>query len=80
MKHETIVGIRLPADLVRDLERIERIEHSDRSTTVRSDEIRAGQTEHGASRTRSKGKPLGNAILRARTRDPCTIRPQRFRA
>jgi len=35
MKHETIVGTRLPTDVVRDLERIERIEQSDRSTTVR---------------------------------------------
>lgn len=35
MKHEAIVGTRLPKDLVRDLEQIERIEQSDRSTTVR---------------------------------------------
>jgi predicted HTH domain antitoxin len=35
MKRETIAGIRLPKDLVRDLERIERIEPSDRCTTVR---------------------------------------------
>lgn len=35
MKRETIVGTRLPKDLVRDLEQIERIEQSDRSTTVR---------------------------------------------
>jgi len=35
MKHEIIVGTRLPKGLVRDLERIERIEQSDRSTTVR---------------------------------------------
>ena len=35
MKHETIVGTRLPKGLVQDLEQIERIEQSDRSTTVR---------------------------------------------
>ena len=35
MKHETIVGTRLPRGLVQDLEQIERIEQSDRSTTVR---------------------------------------------
>lgn len=35
MKHETIVGTRLPKGLVRALEQIERIEQSDRSTTVR---------------------------------------------
>ncbi len=35
MKHETIVGTRLPKGLAQDLERIERIEQSDRSTTVR---------------------------------------------
>ena len=35
MKHETIVGTRLPKHLVRDLENIERAEQSDRSTTVR---------------------------------------------
>ena len=35
MKHATIVGTRLPKGLVQDLEQIERIEQSDRSTTVR---------------------------------------------
>ena len=35
MKQETIVGTRLPKGLVRDLEQIERIEQSDRSTTLR---------------------------------------------
>jgi len=35
MKHDTMIGTRLPKDLVRELERIERTEHADRSTTVR---------------------------------------------
>jgi predicted HTH domain antitoxin len=35
MKHETMIGTRLPRELVRELERIERTEHTDRSTTVR---------------------------------------------
>ncbi|MBM3791370.1 MAG: hypothetical protein FJW35_13635, partial [Acidobacteria bacterium] len=35
MKRERMVGARLPEDLVRDLESIEGIEQSDRSTTVR---------------------------------------------
>jgi predicted HTH domain antitoxin len=35
MKNETIVGTRLPKALVRDLEQIEKLEQSDRSTTVR---------------------------------------------
>ena len=35
MKHDTMIGTRLPKDLVRELERIERTEHTDRSTTVR---------------------------------------------
>ena len=35
MKHETVVGTRLPKRLVQDLEQIERIEQSDRSPTVR---------------------------------------------
>ena len=35
MRKEQMVGTRLPQDLVRELERIERTEQSDRSTTVR---------------------------------------------
>ena len=35
MRKEQMVGTRLPAELVRDLETIERAEQSDRSTTVR---------------------------------------------
>jgi predicted HTH domain antitoxin len=35
MKKEQMVGTRLPEELVRDLERIEDVEQSDRSTTVR---------------------------------------------
>ena len=35
MRKEQMVGARLPTDLVKDLERIETLEQSDRSTTVR---------------------------------------------
>ncbi len=35
MKKEQMVGTRLPRELVRDLEKIESTEQSDRSTTVR---------------------------------------------
>jgi len=35
MKKERMVGSRLPGDLLRDLETIERVEQADRSTTVR---------------------------------------------
>ena len=35
MRKQQMVGTRLPQDLVRELERIERTEQSDRSTTVR---------------------------------------------
>lgn len=35
MKKEQMVGTRLPKELVRELEAIEKVEHADRSTTVR---------------------------------------------
>ncbi|MDP2935674.1 MAG: UPF0175 family protein [Dehalococcoidia bacterium] len=35
MRKEQMVGSRLPVELIRDLEMIERVEQSDRSTTVR---------------------------------------------
>ena len=35
MKHEHMVGTRLPKTLVKELEHIERVEHADRSTTLR---------------------------------------------
>jgi len=35
-QHNAIVGTRLPKDLVKELERIEAAEHTDRSTTVRN--------------------------------------------
>ena len=49
MKKEQMVGARLPAALVRELELIADIEHSDRSTTVRkllSNAIRQWKLEH----------------------------------
>ena len=35
MKHEYMVGTRLPKELIKELEHIERVEHADRSTTLR---------------------------------------------
>jgi len=35
MKNEAMIGTRLPRALVKELERIERVEQADRSTTVR---------------------------------------------
>lgn len=35
MKHEYMVGTRLPKELIQELEQIERVEHADRSTTLR---------------------------------------------
>jgi predicted HTH domain antitoxin len=49
MKKEQMVGTRLPNDLVRDLETIEQVEQSDRSTTVRKllyQAVRAWKLEH----------------------------------
>jgi predicted HTH domain antitoxin len=49
MKKEQMVGTRLPTALVRDLEAIEEVEQSDRSTTVRKllyGAIRAWKLDH----------------------------------
>jgi predicted HTH domain antitoxin len=49
MKKEQMVGARLPADLVRELELIQNVEQADRSTTVRrllSQAIRQWKLEH----------------------------------
>jgi len=51
MRKEQMVGTRLPEDLVRDLETIEHVEQSDRSTTVRkllSKAVREWKLEHYA--------------------------------
>jgi predicted HTH domain antitoxin len=51
MKKEQMVGARLPEELVRDLETIEGVEQSDRSTTVRKllyKAIRDWKLEHYA--------------------------------
>ena len=51
MKKEQMVGTRLPTGMVRDLETIEGVEQSDRSTTVRkllSRAIREWKLEHYA--------------------------------
>ncbi len=51
MKKEQMVGTRLPVDLVRELELIEGVEQSDRSTTVRrllSKAIQQWKLEHYA--------------------------------
>ena len=49
MKKEQMVGTRIPLELVRELELIENVEQSDRSTTVRrllSQAIRQWKLEH----------------------------------
>ena len=49
MKKEQMVGARIPMDLVRELELIENVEQSDRSTTVRrllSQAIQQWKLEH----------------------------------
>ena len=49
MKKEQMVGARLPTELVRELELIEDVEQSDRSTTLRrplSKAIRQWKLEH----------------------------------
>lgn len=51
MKKERMVGARLPLELVRELELIERVEQSDRSTTLRkllSNAVRQWKLEHYA--------------------------------
>lgn len=51
MKKEQMVGTRLPEELVRDLEAIEGVEQSDRSTTVRKllyRAIKEWKLEHNA--------------------------------
>ena len=59
MKKEQMVGTRLPSELVRELELIEDVEQSDRSTTVRrllSKAIRRWKLEHYA-------RPYGDGKL-----------------
>ncbi len=49
MKKERMVGARLPLELVRELELIENVEQSDRSTTLRrllSNAVRQWKLEH----------------------------------
>lgn len=51
MRKEQMVGTRLPLELVRELEKIENAEHSDRSTTLRrllSTAIREWKLQHYA--------------------------------
>ena len=51
MKKERMVGARLPLELVRELELIENVEQSDRSTTLRkllSSAVRQWKLEHYA--------------------------------
>lgn len=51
MKKERMVGARLPLELVRELELIENVEQSDRSTTLRkllSNAVRQWKLEHYA--------------------------------
>jgi predicted HTH domain antitoxin len=64
MKKERMVGARLPAELVRDLDMIENAEQSDRSTTVRKLLYRAvsdWKLEHHARRYGSGSASLARA-------------------
>ena len=90
MKKEPMVGTRLPDTVVRDLEAIEEVEQSDRSTTVRKLLTRAIQDwklDH-YSRLYGNGKltlaraareagvlPLGNDGLRENQENHCPVRP-----
>ena len=54
MKKERMVGARLPLELVRELELIENVEQSDRSTTLRkllSSAVRQWKLEHFSTGT-----------------------------
>jgi hypothetical protein len=89
MKKEQMVGTRLPTTLVRDLEAIEEVEQSDRSTTVRKllyRAIRDWKLDHysklygegkltlaRAARSRSRNIALGDDGLRAKKEDQRTV-------
>ena len=66
MKKEQIVGTRLPDTVVRDLEAIEEVEQSDRSTTVRKTSV-SGDKDLEAG-------PLFAAVWQ-RQAHTCTCRP-----
>lgn len=64
MQKEQVVHTRLPSELVRELELIEDVEQSDRSTTVRrllSKAIRQWKLEHYARLYRDGKLPLARA-------------------
>ena len=68
MKKEQMVGARLPSDLVRELEFIQNVEQSDRSTTVRrllSRAIREWKLEHAARQYGERKVSLARAALDA---------------
>jgi len=68
MKKEQMVGARLPADLVRELELIQNVEQSDRSTTVRrllARAIRDWKLEHAARQYGEGRVSLARAALDA---------------
>ena len=88
MKKEQMVGTRLPDTVVRDLEAIEEVEQSDRSTTVRkllSRAIQDWKLDH-YSRLYGNGKltgtccpwgrslTLGNDGLRENQENHCPVR------
>ena len=68
MKKEQMVGARLPADLVRELELIQNVEQADRSTTVRrllARAIRDWKLEHAARQYGEGRVSLARAALEA---------------
>jgi predicted HTH domain antitoxin len=68
MKHEYMVGARIPKTLVKELERIERAEQTDRSTTVRKLLARAIQDwnlEHSGAQYRQGKLSMARAAQEA---------------
>ena len=68
MKKEQMVGARLPADLVRELELIQNVEQADRSTTVRrllARAIRDWKLEHWSRQYGEDRISLARAALEA---------------
>ena len=68
MKKEQMVGARLPSDLVRELELIQNVEQSDRSTTVRrllARAVRDWKLEHAVREYGERRVSLARAALDA---------------
>ena len=95
MKKEQMVGTRLPLELVSELELIEDVEQSDRSTTVRRllskavrqwkrrslrPAVRGWETHPGTGCSRCRGIFMGDDGLRPHHKNTGPIRPRRSSA